>query len=107
MSRTEEGLVAVPGLLSRWVRLGNGALAHYMTSGETGPAVILLHGGIQGSSGAAGWRFMAPFLGQNGFRVLLLINLDLAMRIQILNFHQFMEQLAILTSLMNSLQLSV
>jgi len=69
MSRTEEGLVAVPGLLSRWVRLGNGALAHYMTSGETGPAVILLHGGIQGSSGAAGWRFMAPFLGQNGFRV--------------------------------------
>lgn len=69
MALTEEGLVAVPGLLSRWVRLGNGALAHYMTAGESGPPVILLHGGIQGSSGAAGWRFMAPFLGQNGFRV--------------------------------------
>ena len=69
MALTEEGLVHVPGLLSRWVRLGNGALAHYMTAGESGPAVILLHGGIQGSSGTAGWRFMAPFLGQNGFRV--------------------------------------
>ena len=69
MTLTEEGLVPVPGLLSRWVRLGNGALAHYMTAGESGPAVILLHGGIQGSSGSAGWRFMAPFLGQNGFRV--------------------------------------
>ena len=69
MTLTEEGLVPVPGLLSRWVRLGNGALAHYMTAGETGPPVILLHGGIQGSSGSAGWRFMAPFLGQNGFRV--------------------------------------
>jgi pimeloyl-ACP methyl ester carboxylesterase len=69
MALTKEGLVHVPGLSSRWVRLGNGALAHYMTAGETGPAVILLHGGIQGSSGSAGWRFMAPFLGQNGFRV--------------------------------------
>src|SRR3984957_662974 len=59
----------VPGVFSRWVRLGNGELAHYMTAGETGPAIILLHGGIQGSSGTAGWRFMAPFLGANGFRV--------------------------------------
>ena len=66
---TEEGIVHVPGLSSRWVRLANGAKAHYVTSGETGPAVILLHGGIQGSSGTAGWRFMAPFLGANGFRV--------------------------------------
>ena len=66
---TEEDLVYVPGLHSRWVRLANGAKAHYVTSGETGPAVILLHGGIEGSSGTAGWRFMAPFLGANGFRV--------------------------------------
>ncbi len=56
-------------MLSRWVRLSTGAKAHYMTSGETGPAVVLLHGGIIGSSGTAGWRFMAPFLGANGFRV--------------------------------------
>ncbi len=69
MALTEEGVIAVPGMLSRWVRLANGARAHYMTSGETGPAVILLHGGIMGSSGTAGWRFMAPFLGANGFRV--------------------------------------
>jgi pimeloyl-ACP methyl ester carboxylesterase len=40
-----------------------------MTSGDDGPPVILLHGGIVGSSGTAGWRFMAPFLGANGFRV--------------------------------------
>ncbi|MGE0059121.1 MAG: alpha/beta fold hydrolase [Dehalococcoidia bacterium] len=66
---TEEQIVHVPGLASRWVRLANGAKAHYTTSGETGPAVILLHGGINGSSGTAGWRFMAPFLGANGFRV--------------------------------------
>ena len=69
MALTEEGIIHVPGLLSRWVRLGNGETAHYMTAGETGPAVILLHGGIPGSSGTAGWRFMAPFLGANGFRV--------------------------------------
>src|SRR4051794_17474761 len=66
---TEEGIIHIPGLASRWVRLANGAKAHYVTAGDTGPAVILLHGGIVGSSGTAGWRFMAPFLGANGFRV--------------------------------------
>ena len=66
---TEEDIIHIPGLASRWVRLANGAKAHYVTSGDTGPAVILLHGGIVGSSGTAGWRFMAPFLGANGFRV--------------------------------------
>ena len=69
MPLNDEGLITVPNMLSRYVRLENGARAHYMTSGETGPAVILLHGGLAGSSGAAGWRFMLPFLGQNGFRV--------------------------------------
>src|SRR6476660_6165880 len=66
---TEENIMHIPGLESRWVRLANGAKAHYVTSGDTGPAIILLHGGIVGSSGTAGWRFMAPFLGANGFRV--------------------------------------
>ena len=69
MPLTEEGLLSVPGLASRWVRLASGARAHYMTAGETGPDVVLLHGGIPGSSGVAGWRFMAPFLGAHGFRV--------------------------------------
>ena len=69
MPVTDEGIIDIPGLMSRWVRLGNGAKAHYMTAGDTGPAVILLHGGIAGSSGTAGWRFMAPFLAANGFRV--------------------------------------
>jgi 2-hydroxy-6-oxonona-2,4-dienedioate hydrolase len=66
---TDEEIIHIPGLASRWVRLANGARAHYVTSGDTGPAIILLHGGIAGSSGTAGWRFMAPFLGANGFRV--------------------------------------
>lgn len=66
---SEEGIITIPGMLSRYVRLANGALAHYMTAGETGPAVILLHGGIEGSSGTAGWRFMSNVLAANGFRV--------------------------------------
>ncbi len=69
MPLTEEGIIEVEGMMSRWVRLSTGAKAHYVTSGESGPAVVLLHGGIIGSSGTAGWRFMAPFLGANGFRV--------------------------------------
>jgi 2-hydroxy-6-oxonona-2,4-dienedioate hydrolase len=66
---TEEQIIHIPGLMSRWVRLASGAKAHYVTCGDSGPAVVLLHGGIVGSSGTAGWRFMAPFLGANGMRV--------------------------------------
>lgn len=69
MALTEEGLISVPGIASRWVRLASGARAHYMTAGDTGPAVILLHGGLPGSSGIAGWRFMMPYLAEQGFRV--------------------------------------
>lgn len=69
MALTEEGLIFLPGLYSRWVRLASGGKAHYVTSGETGPSVVMLHGGVDGSSGTAGWRFLAPFLGANGFRV--------------------------------------
>jgi 2-hydroxy-6-oxonona-2,4-dienedioate hydrolase len=69
MALNEEGLITAPGILSRYVRLANGARAHYMTAGEIGPAVVLLHGGLAGSSGLGGWRFMIPYLAQNGFRV--------------------------------------
>lgn len=69
MGLTDEGLIRIPGMASRWVRLANGAKAHYATAGDEGPAVILLHGGLPGSSGMAGWRFMAPVLAANGFRV--------------------------------------
>ena len=66
---TDENIIDIPGLASHWVRLADGRRAHYVTAGTSGPAVILLHGGIEGSSGTAGWRFMAPFLGAHGFRV--------------------------------------
>lgn len=66
---TDEALIEVPGMMSRWVRLANGERAHYMTAGENGPAVVLLHGGIPGSSGLAGWRLLAPLLAKAGFRV--------------------------------------
>jgi 2-hydroxy-6-oxonona-2,4-dienedioate hydrolase len=69
MALTDEGLIEVPGMFSSWVRLANGERAHYMTAGESGPNVILLHGGIPGSSGLAGWRLLAPLLGEAGFRV--------------------------------------
>ncbi len=69
MALTEEGIIKVDGLLSRWVRLPSGVRAHYVTAGEDGPAVVLLHGGINGSSGTAGYRFMAPMLAAHGFRV--------------------------------------
>lgn len=69
MALTEEGLIEQPGVLSRYVRLANGARAHYVTAGDTGPAVVLLHGGIEGSSGQAGFRFLIPFLAEHGFRV--------------------------------------
>ena len=69
MALTEEGIIDIPGLHSRWVRLANGERAHYMTAGESGPAVVLLHGGIPGSSGTAGWRMLAPRLANAGFRV--------------------------------------
>jgi 2-hydroxy-6-oxonona-2,4-dienedioate hydrolase len=69
MALTEEGLIDIPGISSQWVRLANGARAHYSCAGDSGPAIVLLHGGIAGSSGLAGWRFMIPFLAQNGYRV--------------------------------------
>ena len=69
MALTDEGLINIPGLYSRYVRLASGARAHYVTAGETGPNVVLLHGGFPGSNGTAGWRYMAPFLGEQGFRV--------------------------------------
>jgi pimeloyl-ACP methyl ester carboxylesterase len=68
MALTEEGLIEQPGVLSRYVRLANGARAHYVTAGETGPAVVILHGGLEGSSGQAGFRFLVPFLAEHGFR---------------------------------------
>ncbi len=52
------------------VTLASGAVAHFAAAGPVnGPPVVLLHGGLPGSSGWAGWRFMLPALGAAGFRV--------------------------------------
>lgn len=56
---------------SRSVALVTGAVAHYVEAGpHDGPPVVLLHGGLPGSSGTAGWRFMLPDLAARGFRVI-------------------------------------
>jgi len=59
----------IPGVRSEKVRLANGAIANYATAGDSGPAVILVHGALPGSGGANGWRFMLPALAEAGFRV--------------------------------------
>jgi len=58
----------IPGVRNERVRLANGAIANYAAAGETGPAVILVHGALPGSGGANGWRFMLPALAEAGFR---------------------------------------
>lgn len=69
MRLNEDGQINVDGAMSRWVRLADGAKAHYMTSGESGPSVILCHGGLPGSSAIAGWRYQFKNLAESGFRV--------------------------------------
>jgi pimeloyl-ACP methyl ester carboxylesterase len=66
---TSEGLISIEGGLSRYIRLADGSRAHFHTFGRDGVPVLLLHGGIAGSSGAAGYRTLAPFLARNGFQV--------------------------------------
>lgn len=52
------------------VELRSGAIAHYVAAGpDNGHPVVLLHGGLAGSSGYAGFRFMIPALAEKGFRV--------------------------------------
>jgi pimeloyl-ACP methyl ester carboxylesterase len=62
--------IGIAGASSETIELTNGAIAHYMVAGPIdGKPVVLLHGGLPGSSGAAGWRFMMPALAAAGFRV--------------------------------------
>lgn len=66
----ESQLIEIAGCDSLFVELASGAQAHYMVAGPaTGSPVVLLHGGLPGSSGAAGWRFMMPALAEAGFRI--------------------------------------
>ena len=67
MAQDDTAEWSAPG---RYVELRTGAVAHYVEAGPAdGPPVMLLHGGLPGSSGAAGWRFMLPALGAAGFHV--------------------------------------
>ncbi len=67
MTQHGEGAWSAPG---SYVELRTGARAHYVEAGPAeGPPVMLLHGGLPGSSGAAGWRFMIPALADAGFHV--------------------------------------
>ena len=61
--------MTTPEVRTEYVRLSNGSLAHFATAGETGPAIVLLHGGLPGSSGPAGWSKMIPALAARGARV--------------------------------------
>ncbi|MER2135026.1 MAG: alpha/beta hydrolase [Arthrobacter sp.] len=66
----DSNVIEIAGAESLYIELANGARAHYMAAGPvTGSPVVLLHGGLPGSSGAAGWRFMMPALAEAGFRV--------------------------------------
>lgn len=70
MTRAAEDLIHVEGVTSQYIELKNGARAHYVVAGDEGnPPVILIHGGIAGSSGISGWPFMLPALAEAGFRV--------------------------------------
>ena len=69
MALDSDGLIEVPGVTSHFVRLSNGAKAHFSTAGHHGPAIVLCHGGLPGSSGIAGFRLAMPYLAEHGFRV--------------------------------------
>lgn len=58
-------------LVEQDIELANGAIAHFTSCGPSdGAPVILLHGGLPGSSGRAGWASMLRALGNAGFRAL-------------------------------------
>ncbi|WP_019873366.1 alpha/beta fold hydrolase [Sporichthya polymorpha] len=70
MALTSEGLLDIPGAQSRYVRLASGARAHYLSFGRDGIPVLGLHGGIIGSSAAAGFRNTGPYLAERGFQLI-------------------------------------
>ncbi|WP_431710537.1 alpha/beta fold hydrolase [Glutamicibacter uratoxydans] len=61
--------MSTPTVRNEYIRLASGELAHFTTAGETGPALVVLHGGLPGSSGSAGWSKLVPELASRGIRV--------------------------------------
>lgn len=52
------------------IALPDGSIGSYATAGSGDNVLILLHGGLPGSSGAAGWRTLMPALADAGLRVI-------------------------------------
>ncbi|AWB90210.1 alpha/beta fold hydrolase [Salinibacterium hongtaonis] len=58
------------GIRAREVTLPSGAVAHFYEAGDpVNPAVVLLHGGLHGASGLAGWWKIMPRLVEEGLYV--------------------------------------
>lgn len=58
------------GIREESVLLPNGSAANYAIAGAGDQVVVLLHGGLPGSSGAAGWRTLMPSLAEAGLKVI-------------------------------------
>lgn len=52
------------------IALPDGSTGSYATAGSGDQVLVLLHGGLPGSSGAAGWRTLIPVLAECGLRVI-------------------------------------
>lgn len=52
------------------ITLPDGSTGHYATAGTGDEVLVLLHGGLPGSSGVAGWRTLMPALAEAGLRVI-------------------------------------
>lgn len=61
--------MSTPTVRNEYIRLASGELAHFTTAGDSGPALVVLHGGLPGSSGSAGWSKLVPELASRGIRV--------------------------------------
>lgn len=71
MVGTDAPGIQVDGIHAREVTLPSGAVAHYYEAGNPqDPTVVLLHGGLQGASGLAGWWMIMPRLAAEGLHVI-------------------------------------
>lgn len=60
MALTDEGLIDQSGTESRWVRLGGGPLARYMTADSSGPADVDSTRGCRARPGPRAGVWLCP-----------------------------------------------